>query len=59
MTDNPTKRPRGRPFEKGNHGRPAGSKNRKTQILGSRSNEDRTVLNVGLTSSPWKAIHSS
>jgi hypothetical protein len=40
MTDNLKKRPRGLPFKKGNSGRSAGSKNRKTQILGSRSNED-------------------
>jgi hypothetical protein len=44
MTDNPTKRPRGRPFEKGNHGRPAGSKNRKTQIQGSLSDEEQHRL---------------
>ena len=44
MTDNPTKRPRGDPFTKGNAGRPAGSKNRKTRILGSLSNEDQDRL---------------
>ncbi len=44
MTDNLKKRPRGRPFKKGNSGRPAGSKNRKTQILGSISNEDQERL---------------
>jgi hypothetical protein len=44
MTDNPKKRPRGDPFTKGNAGRPAGSKNRKTQILGSLSNEDQDRL---------------
>jgi hypothetical protein len=41
MTDNPTKRPRGRPFTTGNHGRPAGSKNRKTKILEGRSTKDQ------------------
>jgi hypothetical protein len=44
MTDGPTKRPRGRPFEKGNSGRTVGSKNRKTQILGSLSKEDQDRL---------------
>jgi hypothetical protein len=44
MTDNPAKRPRGKPFEQGNHGRPAGSKNRKTQILASLSKEDQDRL---------------
>jgi hypothetical protein len=44
MTDKPKKRTRGLPFTKGNTGRPAGSKNRKTQILGSLSNEDQERL---------------
>jgi hypothetical protein len=44
MADNPKKRRRGRPFEKGNRGRRPGSKNRKTQILGSLSNEDQDRL---------------
>ena len=44
MTDNPNQRPRGKPFKKGNTGRPSGSKNRKTQILGSLSKEDQDRL---------------
>jgi hypothetical protein len=44
MTDNPNQRPRGKPFKKGNTGRPSGSKNRKTQILASLSNADQDRL---------------
>ena len=44
MTDGPKKRPRGKPFAKGNGGRRRGSKNRKTQILKNLSNEDQDRL---------------
>jgi hypothetical protein len=44
MTHAPQRRVRGRPFEKGNRGRPLGAKNRKTQILEFLSSEDQNRL---------------
>lgn len=44
MTHDSRRRVRGRPFEKGNHGRPLGAKNRKTKILEGLSDEDQRRL---------------
>lgn len=44
MTDGPTKRPRGHPFEPGNPGRPPGAKNRKNRIAEILSDEEQKGL---------------